>query len=134
MGKLGCRCGHVISDGAVPNEVTGSVLSDKSEGTFFAFVEATIAAWLEHLQSGRLNAWRTKHLSSGYPADTPPVQMLVDVMQSRFADLTLALMACDACGRLHVQRAPSTQHYRGYHPDPEEDGIPHVLGPVDAAE
>lgn len=130
MSKLGCSCGHVISDVQVPNEVTGTLLSDKDGHDFFDFIDAATSDLLQHLESNNLAAWRAKHFNDIYPTNVSPSEMLADVIHSRFLDCTLALMECDACGRLYIQRAPGVNRYRGYEPERDDGGTPHVLGPV----
>ncbi len=135
MSKFGCSCGHVISDVEAPNEVTGALISDKDEHAFFELLEATALDFLEHLKANNLAAWRAKHFNEIYPTDAVPAELLADAIYSRFLDHTRAVMECDACGRLYIERVHGSNRYRGDDPelDPTGDETPHVLGPVVSA-
>lgn len=122
MAKFGCTCGHVISDVACPNEVTGKVLSDKSGDLFFDAIESVIDDYLSHLCEKSVKAWHDKHFKHGYPHDLSGGTMIHDILTSKFFDLTLSVMECDECGRLWIQTAPGVNSYRAYSPDAAVSG------------
>lgn len=117
MGKFGCTCGNVISDVACPNDVTGSVLSDRSGDAFYDAIATTVKDYLEHLHGNTVDEWRTKHFNDIYSDDLPGSEMIHDVLTSKLMDLTLAMFECDECGRLWIQTKPGVNEYRGYSPD-----------------
>ena len=127
MGKFACTCGHVISDCQCPNDVTGDVLSDKSFNVLSDAIVSVVQDYLEHLQKGQVDEWRTQHLGNDYPDDLSAGDMIEDVLTSKFWDLTLAMFECDQCGRLWVQRAVGVNEYRGYSPDDPESRVK-ILG------
>ncbi len=53
MSKFRCTCGNVISDVVCPNEVTGGILSDKSDERFFDQLCSLIDEFFEHYDSNR---------------------------------------------------------------------------------
>ncbi len=120
MSKLGCTCGNVIWDGLVPNEVEGEILSNKGYHRYFDSMSEIIDDFLTHFQAGRLPDWRKKHLDPIYAENVTPGEMLADILQSAYTDLTLAMLECDQCGRLWVQKAVGENHYRPYAFDGEE--------------
>jgi hypothetical protein len=133
MGKFGCTCGHVISDGSIPNEVTGSILSDMSNECFYESISEVGTDFLTHLSRGSINDWRTKYFNDGYPEDLPPGEMIHDILVGRFIALTLAMMECDNCGRLWIQEAVGVNQWRGYSPDDGAESRMKVLGLNQAA-
>ena len=116
MSKFGCKCGTVISDVVCPNEVTGSVLSDKSHDKFFGDVCSIINDCIEHDRRGDISGWMKKHFNDMYPKDLPVGEMIHDAIHSLHCGLTLAVMECDKCGRLWIQRKVGENHYREYVP------------------
>ena len=128
MSKLGCTCGHVISDAQSPNEVTGWMLSDKSSEVFFDAICETINDYQTHASADDIAGWQKKHFNEQYPQNLSMGDMIHDVLTSRFFNLTLATMECDCCGRLWVQQTPGTNHYHGYSPDIDGESRRKLLG------
>jgi hypothetical protein len=114
MAKFRCTCGHIISDSTCPNEVTGDILSEKSGEAFFEELASTIDDFFAHLQAGRVSDWRAKHFNDMYPKDLSPGTMLCDALNGRYMDLRLAMMECDRCGRLWIQKSGGEKEYVGY--------------------
>ncbi len=114
MSKFGCTCGNVISDVVCPNEVTGSILSDKSNEKFFDGLQSILDDCFEHQTKGKTNEWMMKHFNDQYPSGLSLGSMLHDVLHSSYLDLTLSVMECESCGRLWVQRSVGENYYREY--------------------
>lgn len=114
MSNFRCTCGHIISDVVGPNEVTGDILSDKSGDIFFDSVASVIDDFFAHFQTDRLSEWRTKHFNDLYPKDLSPGVMLHDALHSIYLGLRLAMMECDQCGRLWIQKAVGVNEYIAY--------------------
>jgi O-acetyl-ADP-ribose deacetylase (regulator of RNase III) len=127
MSKLGCTCGNVIRDGQVPNEVEGSVLSDKGYHLYFDSIQEVVDDFLAHFQAGRLPDWKIKHFNPNYPEHVPLGGMLADVLQSAYLNLTLAVLECDQCGRLWIQKEVGKNEYAPYAFD-GTDQRPKILG------
>jgi len=134
MSKFACTCGHIISDGQYPNEVTGLLLSNKSGESFFEAISDTIDDYLRHAANSDVEGWRKKHFNEMYPPDISAGGMIHDVLTSRFFDLTLATMECDECGRLWVQRSPDENHYHAYSADDDAKSRIKLLGQNDSAD
>jgi hypothetical protein len=128
MGKFGCTCGQIISDGLIPNEVTGSILSDKSADRFYENLSEVVTDFLTHQSQNQLQDWRTKHFNDVYPQDLPPGEMIHDILFGRLMSLTLEVMECDNCGRLWIQEAVGVNQWRGYSPDDAAESRMKVLG------
>jgi hypothetical protein len=133
MGKFACTCGHIISDVQCPNDVTGWLLSDKSGESFFNAISDTIDDYMRHAANDDVDGWRNKHFNAMYPPDISAGGMIHDVLTNRFFDLTLAVMECDKCGRIWVQRTPDMNKYHGYSPDDAADARAKLLGYNDGA-
>lgn len=127
MSKLGCTCGNVIWDGQTPNEVEGHILSDKGYHLYFDSISGVIEDFLAHFQAGQLPEWRKKHFNPIYPDDVPPGDLLADVLLPAYLDLTLAMLECDRCGRLWIQKAVGKNEYAPYAFD-GTDQRPKILG------
>jgi len=84
MSKLGCTCGHVISDAQSPNEVTGWMLSDKSSEVFFDAICETINDYQTHASADDIAGWQKKHFNEQYPQNLSMGDMIHDVLTSRF--------------------------------------------------
>ena len=128
MGKFGCTCGNVISDVAIPNEVTGFVLSDKSSDVFYSAISEVVGDFLKNFQSDSIEDWRAKHFNEIYPKDEPPGEMIHDVLTARLMDVTLAMFECDECGRLWIQESPGVNKYKAYSPDDGPETRAKILG------
>lgn len=128
MGKFGCSCGNIISDVAVPNEVTGFVLSDKSFDLFSNSISNVIDDFFTHLSSNSLEQWKAKHFNEVYPADVQPSGMIHDVLTDRLMEITLGMFECDSCGRLWIQENPTKNKYRGFAPDDSAESRVKILG------
>jgi hypothetical protein len=128
MGKFACTCGHVISDGAIPNTVTGSILSDMSTELLSESISNVITDFLTHHATNQVHEWRAKHFNDIYPQDLPPSEMIHDILFGRLMSLTLEVMECDNCGRLWIQEAVGVNRWRGYSPDDATAPRMKVLG------
>ncbi len=128
MPKFGCTCGNGISDVVVPNEVTGSILSDKSEEKFFDRLIEVLDDFLAYSNSNQLDEWRKKHFGEGNPPNLPPSEMILDVLDSIYANVMLGVFECDQCQRLWVQTKVGVNRYRAYSPDEGRDESSKVLG------
>ena len=114
MSRFRCTCGHIISDTMCPNEVTGDVLSDRSGELFFEAIASVIDDFFAHFRADRVSEWRAKHFNDCYPKDLSPGAMLHDALHSVYLDLRLAMMECDQCGRLWIQKAVGQNDNMGY--------------------
>ena len=120
MSKFACACGNVISDVDCPNEVAGTILSDKSHEKFFDEVFSLINECLEHASQGKISEWTKKYFDEMYPKDLSLGQMLHDVLHTRYCNLTLAVLECHKCGRLWVERTVGENDYREYVPGTQD--------------
>ena len=128
MSKFLCSCGHIISDSAIPNEVTGDVLSDKSQEKFFDHIYQIVKIFFNHYEASTLHKWRRDHFNDCYPQDASPAEMIHDIIHARYCNLTLAMMECEECGRLWIQEKVGVNKYKPFAPEEKIDTLHKVLG------
>lgn len=118
MGKLGCSCGHVISDGTDNLPYKARVLPDLNDEQFFDWVAERVASYVEAVQQGRVEQWLSESgFGPGYAElNLGHRETLSDLIYSRFLSLQRGIYECEACGRVHIETREQN-HFVSYAPD-----------------
>ncbi len=116
MSKFTCKCGHIISNVICPNEIEGSLFSDKSEEKFFEGMSDIIDGYLKCQDKQEVKNWKKMYFTDGYPIDISPASMIYDAISNKFHKLTLIIMECEKCRSLWVQKSAGENFYREYKP------------------
>ncbi len=124
MSKMGCLCGAVISDGKYPNATEGSAVRERDEDDFKSKFPVVVDDFLLACRDNQRGRWLSERFGSQYPQDLSDGEIIVDLMTSLLADVTLSMAECTACGRLWIQQQPLRNEYSSYSPDaPAHRGI-----------
>jgi len=118
MSKLGCKCGHVISDQTDNIPYKGHVLADVRYETFFVWLIEETQSYVEAAQAGRVEQWL---LERGYEQDYVDLKLshgdvLHDHIDAHFRMVKRDMYECEACGRIHMETREDNR-FVGYAPD-----------------
>lgn len=116
MSKLGCKCGHVISNFAYPSSTEGTISRQQDEQALDSASEHA-ADFCAAVAAGRRDEWIKNYFPSPYPASTSDSGVLYDIIQSRLQPMQLSVCECSNCGRLWVQETPGQNRYISFTPD-----------------
>lgn len=105
MSKLGCRCGHVITDQTDSLPYKASLLRDEVENEFWDEVHRELKPLVESAESG------DKAAIADALGQFSPSLSAADKLQDRISSLYIQRMStayeCQNCGRLWVQKQNS---------------------------
>ena len=105
MSKLGCRCGHVISDQTDNIPYKGCILPDVHSEDFFGWIADKLQSYVKAAKAGRTDVWL---LEQGFRQEYLDLnlndgEVLHDYIDTRFVTLTRSMYECEACGRVHIE-------------------------------
>ncbi|WP_339471122.1 hypothetical protein [Pseudomonas sp. EL_65y_Pfl1_R83] len=105
MSKLGCKCGHVITDQTDSLPYKASLLRDEVENEFWEEVHGELKSFVAAAESGDKVAIAEKF------GELTPLLSATDELQGRISSIYIHRMStayeCQNCGRLWVQRDAS---------------------------
>src|SRR2546421_490251 len=113
MGKLACVCGNVISDSNYPSASNHVLFSERALGEFLS-IAGGMQSELGKLTPSSRSEWIRNRFGILYPADASNGEILEDVLSQSIRSLSTALIKCDVCGRLHLQKSPAVNEYDIY--------------------
>ena len=94
MGKLKCKCGHIIVDQTDNLEYKGYVLSDTLVDDVSINLTNNIDSLIESLKKGKKTEWIKKHFQvPPYPMDLKESSMIHDLLN--VSDKTKEIFECE---------------------------------------
>lgn len=118
MGKLGCKCGHVIVDQTDNLEYKGYVLPDTYVDDVSENLTNNIDSLLEANKNGKRLEWIKKNFDvPPYPTDLKDSSMIHDLLN--VIDTTQDIFECENCGRIAIQ-VGQTNEFKFFTPDSED--------------
>ncbi|MBC8997266.1 hypothetical protein IAI51_12070 [Pseudomonas sp. N40(2020)] len=114
MSKLGCKCGHVITDQTDSLPYKASLLRDEVENKFWDEVHRELKPLVEAAESGDKTS-----IADAF-GEFSPIFSAADKLQDRISSLYIQRMStayeCQNCGRLWVQKNNS-ERFVSYVPE-----------------
>ena len=101
MGKLKCKCGHIIVDQTDKLDYKGYILPDKLVDDVSTNLTDNIDSLINSLKNGKKSEWIKKHFSSSYPTDLKESSMIHDLLN--VIDKTQEIFECENCGRIAIE-------------------------------
>lgn len=117
MGKLSCKCGHVIRDTHYDLPYKGHVRRDQDDEYSFDVITHELALLTEALVSGKRDEWIDRNFLPAYPRDVSVESLISDYLSGFDERFVLQVFECENCGRLWVQEQPQADSYFSYSPD-----------------
>jgi len=117
MGKLSCKCGHVIRDTHYDLPYKGHVRRDQDDEYSFDVVTRELALLTEAIASGQRDEWIDRNFLPGYPHDDSTEGLISSYLSGFDERFVLQTFECENCGRLWVQKQPQANSYFSYSPD-----------------
>ncbi len=118
MGKLKCKCGHIIVDQTDNLEYKGYVLSDTLVDDVSINLTNNIDSLIESLKKGKKTEWIKKHFQvPPYPMDLKESSMIHDLLN--VSDKTKEIFECENCGRIAIEFGDTNQ-FRFFTPESDD--------------
>lgn len=117
MGKLGCRCGHVIVDQTDFLPYKAEVLSDQDSGRVWDDTSAAAAEYAALRTAEERRRWIAAYFNEHYPSDMTDAEVIHDILVGGMLRHGRTLYECQACGRLWLQARPDENRFISYAPD-----------------
>jgi hypothetical protein len=117
MSKLGCPCGHEISDTTDNLPYKGMVIADQDAEEFFDILAESVNTFAAAVAAGRREEWIQTRLGGTYPAGMRDSDVLHDAVIGFFLGRILDIYECEQCGRVLLQRSPADPRFFTYTPD-----------------
>ncbi len=118
MGRMKCRCGHVMSDVLLPCPTTGVVVGDVFEEAAFREWSRAVSTFLSSLRAGRRTDWlKDNPRFAEYVEDEDIVGDLLD----DFRVGCTPAWECESCGRLWLLTRPDENGWQSFRPEPSAD-------------
>jgi hypothetical protein len=124
MSKFVCNCGQVISDVKYPSPANFTIFAEQALCTFIAESGRILAELKSADSDGTRQEWINSKFGEGYPSDASDAEVIEDLMAIKVRSLSVCVVRCDACGRLHIQRETGSNDYAAF--------IPERIGPASA--
>ena len=118
MGKLKCKCGHVIVDQTDSLEYKGYILPDSHVEVVSNHLIHSIDTLLEATKSGKRLDWIQQNFKvPPYPTDAKDSEMIHDLITEKTS--TQEIFECENCGRIAIQ-VGQTNEFKFFTPDSED--------------
>ncbi|MCA0133943.1 hypothetical protein [Winogradskyella alexanderae] len=118
MGKLKCKCGHIIVDQTDNLEYKGYVLPDTLVDDVSINLTNNIDSLIESLKKGNKTDWIKKHFQvPPYPMDLKESSMIHDLLN--VSDKTQEIFECENCGRIAIEFG-NTNQFRFFTPESDD--------------
>ena len=118
MGKLGCRCGKVISDHTNGLAYKASLLKDSLSDSFWDRLIEDVQSYVCAVEKGHTSDWL---LHRGFGENYVDLQLphghiLHDLIHATYLDLKRDMFECPNCGRILIEGNKNNQ-FNSYYPD-----------------
>ena len=120
MGKLGCKCGYVISDNTDYQPHAGSILKDQDEERYFDGASKYIASYLAAVVGCKREDWIRDYFSEGYPLDLEDEMVISDILSIFSSKYWTRIYECSNCGRVWIQEKTQSNRFLSFKPDTEK--------------
>jgi hypothetical protein len=114
MGKMKCKCGHLIRDVSSHLPYLGTVIPDDSFDDFFEKYDDIMFEYFKAKNENKHNEFITTYLGATYPKDSDDKSVMNDVIS--ILNSSKAIYQCEKCGRILIQKGNS-QKYVSFIPE-----------------
>jgi hypothetical protein len=119
MGKLECKCGHIIVDQTDNLEYKGYILPDVFVDDVSLNLTNNIDSLLDAINDGKRIEWIKKHFKvPPYPTDLKESSMIHDLMN--ITDKTQDIFECENCGRIAIEIG-KTNKFKFFRPESDDN-------------
>lgn len=117
MASLTCPCGAVISDFDCPCPHQGVLMTDEDRSRFVEAFCRDVASLFDAIREGKRTRWIRGYFDSEHPQSLSDAELVEDIRDHLASCRETDVLECEACGRLHVAKAPDRNEYRSFVPD-----------------
>jgi hypothetical protein len=121
MAKLGCTCGHVISDNTDNLPYKAYFLPDEEVYSTLDIFGGEVAEFLEARERGKQIQWLQEH--GGLPRDLTLKRILSRSFLHPIFGAGRMMYECERCGRVWLEASPNENHYLSYVPESARKGV-----------
>jgi hypothetical protein len=119
MAKLGCACGHMITDQTPNIPYKASFIRDQDSETFWKYAD-DIASFINAVKENRRDQWIKGHFSENYPVGISDSSIIFDIVSNHQRKLSGDIYQCEKCGRIKIQ-VKDTNVYSSFKPEAYSD-------------
>jgi hypothetical protein len=109
MSKLGCICGHSISDGTDQLPYKATFFRDFDHVAIFDRLAQEIKELVDAVVAGDRASWERRHYLGDWSRNESHGELLCDFVCTLMLKYGADMFECESCGRLWVQR-PGTDN------------------------
>ena len=113
---LKCPCGHETAENEPHSHRLGHIVRDQDMVTCFETPAAEVADFLRAIQEGRRQVW-VEEFYGKVGFDLQDGNIIQDILTRRHAQTLLTIFQCEECGRISIERSPSTFSFRSFEPE-----------------
>jgi len=125
MSKLGCICGHTITDQTDAIPYKGHIIRDVIEEPFLEKLYGIIDSLIDAIKNDQREKWVKDNFHDSYPLHLKNSDMVHDLFIGYYLDQTRDIYQCENCGRILIQVGTS-QNYATF--KPESGNWKNILG------
>lgn len=116
MSKLGCVCGHIITDQTDNISYKANFLRDQDFDEYAGKYTDDIASFINAVKDGRRDEWVKKYFSETYPTNISDSSIVFDIVSRQNMIFEGDLYQCEKCGRIKIQ-VQDKNLYASFSPD-----------------
>ena len=103
MSKLGCVCGHIITDQSDNISYKAKFIRDQDVEEYSDKYTDDIASFIEAIKNNRRDEWVRNYFPEPYPTNINNASIVFDIVSSQTSGFESDLYQCENCGRIKIQ-------------------------------
>jgi len=103
MSKLGCTCGHIITDQTNDIPYKAKFIRDQDFEGYTEKYSDDIASFIDAVKEGTRDEWIKQYFTETYPTNLSNSSIVFDIISSQTRIFDGDLYQCENCGRIKVQ-------------------------------
>ena len=123
MGKLRCRCGHVILDQTDFLPYKAEVFSDQDTARIWDAAADAIVGYFSEPPGTARQRWIEAHLNAVDPAAVDDASVVHQILTRGRSRLGRTMYECSECGRIWLQPRTGETRWVSYAPEDDPRGV-----------
>jgi hypothetical protein len=103
MSKLGCVCGHTITDQTDNIPYKAKFIRDQDFDEYSDKYTEDVASFIDAVKEGKRDEWIKMYFSETYPMNINNSSVVFDIVSVQRSRFEGELFQCETCGRVKIQ-------------------------------